>query len=327
MKLSTKRIEEIDAISNQVHALKQTKGFEKKSVNELSKMISKGDSNIPLRSYIGISESTRSPMYHWRSLEVKAGSTDITNTVLGKQPSVKTPTTAYNTYRESILFDAVETLAAPNGVIALTALNIVEPATVQANEADAITASGASFEWVPLKLTDVTYLIRMSTQAIADTQALDAYEQAIITEVNKLCATKALEDLKAMAETVTATETAALDKVNEMIKSLPSEVEGRLLVVNKADALTLDKALMALGLESIEDTKTLFGVPVLLSEVANSGVMLITNSALIYRSGNAAIQYGDNADDFSTNQRTLKVLARIKGTKIAAHPVYQISLA
>lgn len=290
--------------------------------------IQSNDPRVPLKYLMKQAEAKRSPLRMKLPLLNKAASGVITNTVAGTlAPVMRTPTSTYDDYRESLVFTALETIPATGNYSAFTKIKSVEEAEVQTNEGDALTVKGGEWEAQSIKLDTVNYLTTLSKQYLDDETSLDLFTKMIKVKVSKLCANKALESFKAIKEPVTVTETNILDKFNEALKSLPSELEPRLIVINKADAMLVDKALMQLGIVPTEESKTLYGVPVLVSDVADANEsLIITNSAVVIYDTDSYLEYGYKMDDFTKNLQSVRLLQRVKGAALTDGAVYSVIL-
>lgn len=315
-------------LAQSVVELKAMPKFKKVSNVDLIQKIETKSSDVPFSVLVNLAAKTKSPLFAKRELLTKAASGVVTNAVATIQPStLQTPVEPFALYKESVLFDAVATIPLESGTVNVVGLltDSIAEATIT-DEGNKIAFGVAGGKANTAAAQNVTYALPVSNQMLDDSTAVNALEAIISTKVKKQAAQKAIEALKAIAVAQTTTETKAIDKLEEALLLLEDKV-ARLIVMNKADVLAIDKDLRTAGSPTIINSGVFAGIPVLVSDLADANKpLVITNGALVMLDAQS-LTLGTNADDFTKNLQTMKSVTRVAATEVMEGSVYSVALA
>ncbi|EGQ9176851.1 hypothetical protein F9H62_01775 [Vibrio alginolyticus] len=315
-------------LAKAVVELKSMPQFKKVSNVDLIQKIETKDTDVPFSVLVNLAAKTKTPLLAKRDLLTKAASGTVTNVIATVQPStVQTPVEPFSVYKESVLFDAVATIPLVTGTVNVIGLltDTIAEATVT-DEGDQIAFGVAGGKANTATAQNVTYALPVSNQMLDDSTAVDALEAIVSTKVKKQAAQKAIEALKAIAVAQTTTETKAIDKLEEALLALEDKV-ARLIVMNKADVLAIDKDLRTAGSPTIVNTGSFANVPVLVSDLADANKPLIITNGAIVMLEQQSLTLGTNADDFTKNLQTMKSVVRVAATEVMDNSVYSVALA
>lgn len=315
-------------LAKAVVELKSMPQFKKTSNVDLIGKIETKSSDVPFSVLVSIAAKTKKPLFAKRDLLTKAASGTVTNAIATIQPSaLQTPVEPFSVYKESVLFDAVTTIPLQSGTVNVIGLltDTIAEATVT-DEGDQIAFGVAGGKANTAAAQNVTYALPVSNQMLDDSTAVNALEAIVSTKVKKQAAQKAIEALKSIAVAQTTTETKAIDKLEEALLALDDQV-ARLIVMNKADVLAIDKDLRTAGSPTIVNTGSFANVPVLVSDLADANKPLIITNGAIVMLEQQSLTLGTNADDFTKNLQTMKSVVRVAATEVMDNSVYSVALA
>ncbi|EOX4081581.1 phage major capsid protein [Vibrio alginolyticus] len=318
-----------EAMASIVEQLKLLPEFKRTKYHDLVKMVEGKSKEVNPSYFVKLAHAEKQPFMQDVELLSKAAVSTITNDTVNTQDVVNTPSNvAYSTVKSDVVFTALETIPVTSSTTNMIKVKSNDEAEVITNEGDAMVMKGGVWEAQSIKMANVAYVTSMSNQMLDDNTAVQLYLSMINAKVRKLAATKVLGSFKGMKEALTVTGTDLLDKVSEALYAMPDEIEARLIVVNKADAVKLDKALLAAGQPSIKESNSLLGVPCLVNDSADTDeLLIITNSAVVFYEPLGAFQYGTNADDFTKNVTSCKLRQRVEAGALTDGAVYAVSLA